>query len=132
MKNSFLKLFKSHSKPVPDSVKNELSANFPNAINVDWEIRKHGYEAIFYVEEVEHIARFSEKGELLETKKNLWPGELPETIAAKCRELGEIMNVIAITRQQELLFEVIIKDAAFKRKLLLFDKSANLVDSVKL
>ncbi len=132
MKNSFLRLFRSHQKPVPEPVQNELYKHFPNAINVDWELKKTGYEAIFYVDEVEHIAQLSEKGELIEFKKNLWPGQLPEEVNEKCREQGEIMNVIAINKQNKLLFEVIVKDSAFKRKLLLFDESANLLNSEKL
>jgi hypothetical protein len=132
MKNSFMKIFRSHPKPVPPAVKDELHSHFPAAINVEWEIKKNYYEAIFYVEDVEHIAHISEDGILLEYKTNLWPADLPLPIAEKSREWGEIMNSIAITRKGSKFFEVIIRESNFKRKLLLFDESANLISSGKL
>lgn len=132
MKNLFLKLFKGHKKTVPETVQYELTKHFPNAINIEWEVTNHSYEAVFYVGETEYIAKLSVEGILLEYKKNLWPNELPEAIAAKSREGGEIMNSILITRQNTLLYEVIIRDVAYKRKLLLFDDQAILLDTKKL
>jgi hypothetical protein len=69
---------------------------FPGAINIEWEPKKGNYEAVFYLEEVEHIALFSEDGQLKEHKRNLWSSELPQKIADECNKHGEIMNAIAI------------------------------------
>lgn len=132
MKNPFSKIFGHQPKPVPESVRAELFSNFPNAINVEWENRKHYYEAIFYLGDVEHIAHLTEEGELTEYKKNLWPDELPESVASKSREYGEVMNSIAIFRKEEHFFEVIIRDSFFRRKLLLFDIQGNLLNKEKL
>jgi hypothetical protein len=132
MKNLFGKIFRNLPKPVPETIQNELHRNFPNAINVEWEPKKNFYEAVFYLDDVEHIAHLSEPGKLTEFKKNLWPAELPEAIAAESRQYGEIMNSIAIFRQEDRFFEVIIRDKQFRRKLLLFDESANLLNSEKL
>ncbi len=132
MKNPFSKIFGNYPKPVPEPVKNELVKHFPSAINVEWEHKKNDYEAIFYLNDIEHIARISEAGELTEYKKNLWPDELPENIAAKSREWGEVMNSIAIFKPDASLYEVIIRDNLFKRKLLLFDEAGNLLNEGKL
>ncbi len=132
MKNLFAKIFGGVSKPVPEEIQELLVKHFPTALNIEWDHKKNFYEAIFYVDDVEHIAQFSEDGLFLGYKKNLWPGELPEIIAVKCREWGEIMNSIAIFRESTRTFEVIIRDSGFKRKLLLFDESANLLNKEKL
>jgi hypothetical protein len=132
MKNTFSRLFRIHQKPIPEIVRNELYRHFPNALNIDWELKKNHYEAIFYLDDVEHIAQISEEGHLAEYKKNLWPEELPEDIIRVSRESGEIMNAIAIFKQGTCIFEVIIRDTNFRRKLLLFDESANLLHFKKL
>jgi DNA polymerase III sliding clamp (beta) subunit (PCNA family) len=132
MKNPFSKIFKTSSKTIPEKVLEELDHHFPNAFNVEWEMKRGSYEAIFYVDEVEHIAHISAEGKLEEYKRNLWPNELPEKITKECNQLGETMNAIAIFRNGKKFFEVIIRDTKFKRKLFLFEESATLVDSRKL
>lgn len=132
MKNLFTKIFRGISKPVPEEIQEQLGKHFPNAINIEWDHKKNYYEAIFYVDDVEHIAQFSEEGMFTGYKKNIWPNELPEIIAVKCHEWGEIMNSIAIIREGTRTYEIIIRDSGFKRKLLLFDESANLLNKEKL
>jgi hypothetical protein len=132
MKNPFSKIFGTYPKPVPEPVRTELNRYFPNAINIEWEHKKNDYEAVFYLNDIEHIARVSETGELTEYKKNLWPEELPEDISGKSRELGEVMNSIAIYKSGACFYEVIIRDTRFKRKLLLFDEAGNLLNAGKL
>ena len=102
MKNLFTKIFGSHLKTVPENIQNELYSHFPGAMNVEWEYKQNYYEAIFYLNDVEHISRISESGELTEYKKNLWPSELPEEIGIKCNQQGEVMNCIVIFRQENL------------------------------
>lgn len=132
MKNLFTKIFGGESKPVPEKTQELLVKYFPAALNIEWDHKKNYYEAIFYVDDVEHIAHFSEDGQLTEYKKNLWPAELPGIIAAKSREWGEIMNSIAIYKEDTRTFEIIIRESGFKRKLLLFDESGNLLNKEKL
>lgn len=132
MKNPFSIRFKNHPKTIPQNVSTALNTHFPNAMNTEWELKKGMYEAIFYLDEVEHIALISADGQLTEYKKNLWPGELPQRIAEECTQLGEIMNVIAIFRNGHHFFEVIVRDSKLKRKLYLFDESAALIETRKL
>lgn len=132
MKNPFSILFKNQPKTIPEATEKALFNHFPNAVNVEWEVKKGIYEAIFYLEDVEHIALISADGLLKEYKRNLWPNELPKKVAEECSRQGEIMNVIAIFRSEKPSFEVIVRDSSLKRKLLLFDESAALIESRKL
>lgn len=132
MKIPFTKIFITHPKPMPEKIIKELKKHFPTAINIEWEKKKGNYEAVFYVEEVEHIALISGAGKMTEYKRNLWPNELPVKITKECHNLGEIMNAIAIFREGRQFFEVIIRNNALNRKVLLFDQSAFLIQSHKL
>lgn len=132
MKNPFSNIFKSHSKTIPGNITKELIKHFPNAVNIEWEVKDKAYEAIFYLNEVEHIAKISKNGILTEYKKNLWLNELPETLTEECNKMGEIMNAIAIFRGTDQFFEVIIRDTNFNRTLLLFNQSVLLLNANKI
>ncbi len=132
MKNPFASLFKTQKKSIPQKVKEALELNFPGAINIDWDKKNSGYEAIFYLDEIEHISFFSAEGILLECKKNLWQNQLPPNIISSCHNQGEIMNAISIKRGNDLFFEVIIRDKDLNRTLLLFDQNCVQLKSEKI
>ena len=132
MRFPFIKIFGSQPVNIPEAVKDGLISFFPEAKNTDWEHKKNIYEALFYLNDVEHIARFTDGGELVEYKKNIWVNELPMMIADQCNKEGEIMNIIAIYKGNDQFFEVIIRDKRLKRKLLLFNQSAELISLHKL
>jgi hypothetical protein len=102
MKFPFGKIFQSQSKQIPGKVKKQLEKSFPGAKNIDWEIKNDIFEAIFYLNDVEHIAKFTNQGTLLEYKKNLWLTELPEEINKSGGIFGEIMNGIVVNRNDVL------------------------------
>lgn len=129
MKFPFANIFKNHSKTIPVDVKNQLDKCFPNAKNIEWEFKNNIYEAIFYLNDVEHIAQISKKGDLLEFKKNLWPDELPDNIKNAGKVYGEIMNGIIISRGEEIFYEMIIRNENLDRFEFLFTKNGELLDS---
>jgi len=129
MKFPFSKIFKSQSKTIPGDVKKQLDNCFPNAKNIEWEIKNNICEAIFYLNDIEHIAQISKKGDLLEYKKNLWPDELPDNIKKAGSVHGEIMNGIIIYRGEEIFYEMIIRNEKLDRFEYLFDKNGDLLDS---
>ena len=129
MKFPFSKIFKSQSKTIPGDVKKQLDNCFPNAKNIEWEIKNNIYEAIFYLNDIEHIAQISKKGDLLEYKKNLWPDELPDIIKTVGRTHGEIMNGIIIYKGEEIFYEMIIRDEKLDRFEYLFSKNGDLIES---
>lgn len=129
MKFPFAKIFRSYSKSIPEKVKNQLGLNFPNAKNIDWEVKGNEYEAVFYLDEIEHIAQFTVKGNLIEYKKNLWLDELPVIVKNSGSTYGEIMNGIVITRNTNLFYELIIRDSQLDRYVYLFDDKGLLIES---
>ena len=132
MKNPFSNIFKNHSKKIPEKITIELMNHFPHAVNIEWEIKDKTYEAIYYLDEVEHIAKISENGILIEYKKNLWLNELPEFLKEECNKTEEIMNAIAIFKGEKHFFEIIVRDDKFNRKLLLFNQSFLLLNTSKI
>lgn len=132
MKIPFINIFKSQKKSIPESVKSLFAEKFPDSKNTEWEQKGAGYEAIFYLNDIEHIARFSAKGILVEYRKNLWPDELPENIKTTGTSFGEIMNGITIFRGEEILYEVIIRDEKLDRFEYLFNNNGEVLKSILL
>lgn len=129
MKFPFGKIFQSQSKQIPGVVKKQLEKSFPGAKNIDWEIKNEIFEAIFYLNDIEHIAKILKDGNLLEFKKNLWLTELPEQINNSGGKFGEIMNGIVINRDNVLFYELIIRDTKLDRYVYLFDDKGTLQES---
>ena len=94
MKNILSKLFKFTTISLPVPVKNSFSEKFGDSLNVEWLQSDDFYEAIFYHDEIEHIAHFDSSGKLLNLKKNLPIHATPLHIKEKGLKHGEIMNVI--------------------------------------
>lgn len=132
MKNMLLKIFGNTTDKVPEHIKHQLFKEFPDAINVEWNIKDDLFEAIFYVDETEHIAKISKETGLTGYKKNLKPDELPEIVTDESRNSGEIMNAIVIHTKNRILYEVIIRDRDFNRTLLLFSETGELIESSRI
>ena len=132
MKIPFANLFKGQSKKIPAEVINQLDYCFPNAKNIDWEMKNEAYEAIFYLDDVEHIAKISKKGELIEYKKNLWLDELPEKVSNAGNSFGEIMNAIIIYKNEEVFYELIVRNKKLDRFENIYNLNGELIKSVQL
>ncbi len=129
MKNSLLKIFGASAKKIPDFIKDQLFKQFPEAINIDWDKKNDFYEAVFYVNETEYIAKISDEDGLTGYKKNLKLDELPPDVSAECETHGEIMNAIGIYTKTNHIYEVIVRDREFGRTLLLLSKSGEILES---
>jgi len=92
-----------------------------NAINIEWHKLPTHFEAIFYLEEVEHIADISLDGHLLSYKKNLKTGDLPAVVREKSELEGEIMSAISHHTYEGIQHEIIIRKKDFSRYLLAFN-----------
>jgi hypothetical protein len=132
MKNMLLKIFGTGSDKIPEYVKNQLLQEFPDAINVDWNIKDDYFEAVFYVNETEYIAKISKDSGFTGYKMNLKLDELPELIIDECQKSGEIMNAIVIHAKTRVLYEVITRDRDFNRTLLLLSQSGELLESTRI
>ncbi len=132
MKFPFSNIFRSQTKRIPVIVEKKLNEIFPTAKNIEWEQKEEILEAIFYLEDVEHIAQFSKTGELIQYKKNLWPEELPEILKTEGSKFGEIMNGIVIYRGADLFYEMIIRNEKLDRYEFLFNQKGGLISSALL
>jgi hypothetical protein len=132
MKNILSKIFKFSTVTLPEAVKNSFSEKFGNSINIEWIRTDDFYEAIFYHEEIEHIAHFDSKGKLLNLKKNLSIHSVPQHIKEKASEHGELMNVIEISEEQIAGYELIVRDEALIRFSLLLNEKGGLIQKSKL
>lgn len=120
MNNFFTKLFSQQAKDkIPSKVKENLIDKFPSVINVEWNTVEENFEAIFYFDQVEHIALFSKEGNLIEYKLTLNHDELPEKLSTILNAKGKIMNLVKIVKGSSTFIESIILDDNDKRYLLL-------------
>lgn len=129
MKNLLKKIFHNPFKHIPEKVKDAFHLKFPEALNVEWEVRNDIYEAVFYRDDIEFIAKISEDKGIVEYKQNLKLDDLPAGISTECIKNGEIMNAIRITRNSAILYEVIVRDKNLNRSVLLMDETGNLLES---
>lgn len=132
MKNILSKIFKFSSVSLPSKVKDSFFEKFGDSINVEWLHTDDFYEAIFYLEEIEHIAHFDTVGKLLNLKKNLPIHTTPKHIKEKAALHGELMNVIEIREEEIVGYELIIRDETLIRFSLLLNEKGGLILKSKL
>ncbi|MBN1598045.1 MAG: hypothetical protein JW894_07105 [Bacteroidales bacterium] len=109
-----------------------FNQNFENAVNVEWFSRGEYFEAIFYKDNLEHIAMFNLNGGLIEYKVNLPKEFLPETIKNMLEEKGEIMNVVMINKGNTVEYEVIVRDKELNRILVIISEIGRIQEERKL
>lgn len=132
MKNILNKIFKFSSVTLPTSVKITFTEKFGESLNVEWLQFDDFYEAIFYLEEIEYIARFDSTGKMLNLKKNLAIHSTPPHIREKAAQHGELMNVIEICEDEIVAYELIVRDESLIRYSLLLNDKGGLIHKNKL
>ncbi len=132
MKNILGKILNLSNVTLPDSVKESFLKKFGNSINVEWLHSDDFYEAIFYLDGIEHIAHFDSSGLLLNLKKNLSIQLTPEHIKTKASLHGELMNCIEISEDEVVGYELIVRDEALIRFSLLLNEKGGLIYKSKL
>lgn len=116
----------------PRAVVLELKKNFGNVMNVEWSKEEDFYEAVFYHLNTEKIARFTSCGELIEIKINLPLSAVKPEIASQALAVGELMNLIEITRQGKILYDIVARDKNLDRYYLLLEEDGTLLEKEKL
>jgi hypothetical protein len=128
MEQLFNKIFAGDNVNPPENVKQAIYYAFKNPVNIDWYVRNEIYEAIFYDNSREHIARINARGKLLDYKINLELDALPERIKKTVESKGEIMNVVSIHNKKNISYEVIIRDAELKRYIIKINNDGNITE----
>jgi hypothetical protein len=132
MKNILSKLFKFTNIHLPPPVKAAFSEKFGESINVEWLQIDEFYEAIFYHDDIEHIARFDASGNVINVKRNLSIQAIPVHINEKATQHGELMNVIEISEKEIVAYELIVRDETLTRFSLLLNERGGLIHKSKL
>ncbi len=109
-----------------------FSLNFPNAVKADWHQAGEFYEAIFYRENLEHIALFDREGALTEYRAYLPDGYLPEAIRTMLEDRGEIMNAVLRNKGNMIEYEIILRDKDLIRYLVRVSGTGRILDEKKL
>ncbi len=115
MKEFVKNVIGGHGILPPDGCRKTFDTHFEDAVHVDWFLKNKGYEAVFYINNIEYIAIFNASGNLLEYRMFLPVDFLPERVKKTIEVKGEIMNVVLINKRTKILYEVIIRNNASER-----------------
>ncbi len=131
MEKLFINLISGSTVNPPKHVIETIYSEFENPINIEWYIKNELYEAIFYENNKEHIARIDAGGDLVDYRINLpldlLPGEIKKLMELK----GEIMNVVSIHKKKEISYEIIIRDSRLNR-FMIFVNNEGIITEEKL
>ena len=133
VKNFFQNIFSGgKSTQVPSSVKTSFAQQFPEPLNTEWQKTGDQFEAVFYKDELEHIARYKANGEMSCLKINLHLDSLPEIVSKAAKIHGELMNAISILCDGDRKYELIVRDPDLNRYFLLITPEGEVSEKEKL
>ena len=132
MQNILSRIFSINKIRPPKAVLLSFIEHFGDSINIEWHREDKNYEAVFYINDMEHIALFAPDGSVLEKKRNLVLAEALPAISGQARAIGEMMNLIQIERGDVTFFEVIARDLYLDRYYLLLEASGTILEQKKL
>jgi hypothetical protein len=129
MKNGefIVNIFRQQKKSVPSAVAGSLRVNFPSATGVEWSQPGQLFEAIFFHDNAEKIARFDSDGNLLEYRVNIPPTDIPSEVKSAVNEEFEIMNCISVFISGLTTYELIVRNRDLVRYLMVIDHRGNQV-----
>jgi len=122
----------ANSVTPPKYIATSFAGNFPHAVNAEWHLMEAGFEAVFFENNLETIALFNKYGALTETRKNLLTGEMPEKVAEAAANQGEVMNVIMVSKKNQIDYEIIYRDKHLNRFLLLLSSDGTILKNAQL
>jgi len=109
-----------------------FNQNFEDAINVEWFEKENNYEAIFYLNNLEHIALFTLTGFLEEYRLNIPANYLPGHINNMVSSRGEIMSSVMRNKGNKVEYEVIVRDKELNRHLITLSDMGKAIEEKKL
>lgn len=113
-------------------IREGLSKRFPDARSVEWNNHKGVFEAIFYDNELEKIARFDHEGKLIECRINVSSGDIPAIVKASIGNELEIMNCIVADNNASIFYELIVRNQSLVRFLIIVDEGGAIRSNEKL
>ncbi len=128
----FKNILSDKSKNPPEEVKNHFIKFFINPFNIDWYIEDDFYEAVFYENDLEKIAKYDKEGNFVNVKTNIPVDQLPPKVLISAQSFGEIMSAILISINTETIFEIIFRDKDLTRFELMLDHEGKVISNQKL
>ncbi len=131
--NEFLRKVFSGNKETPSVIcLQSFNQNFKEAKNVEWFKKENRFEALFYLNNLEHIALFSLNGILLEYRINISADYLPVHIKSMASSKGEIMNSVMRNKGNRLEYEIIVRDQELNRSFITVSEMGKIIEEKKL
>lgn len=131
--NDFLKKVVAGDGVSPvDVCLHAFNQNFKGAVNLEWFKKENSYEAIFYRNNLEHIAIFTFAGILTEYSLNIPADYLPERMKNMTSSKGEIMNSLMRNKGNRVEYEVIVRDKELNRHLITLSDTGKIIEEMKL
>jgi len=122
------KIFSGDGPEPPEPVVRSLNEQFgDDLLNLEWSSNHGLFEALFYFEMKEHLARFLKSGEMLEYRVNLPREDWPGFLTAITGERGEIMNVLEVHTPEQQFFDIIVRDNKLLRSEISMDSEGRIV-----
>ena len=121
LKRFYSNLFHHTSSDIPQKVEKTFKKTFHRPVDVEWIVTGNDFEALFYENKQERIARFDPSGNLIEVRTNITPLDQHAIVNPTVREMGDLMNYIQIDRSGNITHELIIKKPDFTRILVLLN-----------
>ena len=122
MEKLFINLTDRNSIVPPESVEEAMIRHFSDAVNLEWFFENGLYEAIFYLDNREYIAKFDSNAKLTDYRINLSLDEIPENIAQAIDPQKELMNLVEIHKNNTLQYELILRNKDLVRFVALFNQ----------
>ena len=133
LKNLFSKIVSGNKgSNTPQAIKDAFNNQFNNPLNTEWLKTENYFEAVFYKDEQEHIARYRPNGELISLKINLPLNTISKQVSDPALGHGELMNAIAIHCQDTIKYEFIVRDKNLDRYFILLDSNGEVLEKEKL
>jgi hypothetical protein len=126
------KLLKGNGVSPSDVCLKSFNQNFKDTLNPEWFLKENHFEAIFYKENLEHIALFSLEGELIEYRLNLPHDYLPQPIKKLVADRGEIMSSVMRNKGNLIEYEIIVRDADMLRHMITISDIGKIIEEQKL
>jgi len=127
VKRFYQNLFHHTRSDVPNPVEKQFRRSFHKPVAVEWMMTGEDYEALFYEQQKERIARFDPTGKLLEVRTNISPLDSSLINNLTVKEMGDLMNYIQIKRGEHTTHELIIRKPDQTRMLILLDDNFEIV-----
>jgi hypothetical protein len=123
-------------RKVPAEVTEAFKERYPDTKNVEWKDKITAFQAIYEMNNVKYISKFSSKGEWQQTEKEIDEDALPAAVKdgygkSKFTE-WELKSVSFIeSNNSDVQYRLFIRKSSVEKKYLYFDKDGKLIkDSI--